>query len=165
VSRPSSVVRTAICVLTVVTAVSISTPIAGAGATAVTTNEQFDYVNFIALACANGGENILFSGTFHTVNHLTTDATGGIELTSHFNFQSVQGVGQTSGGRYEWASAGTFHTTFKDPQNAQNAVIRARIIAPGALDNVFQDFLLHVTVTPDGQFVVFRIEDQSGCNG
>jgi hypothetical protein len=138
---------------------------ASAAATTGTISEQTDYVNFIALGCANGGENILFEGSLHTVNHLTVDSTGGRHLISMFNFQSVLGVGQTSGLQYEFASAGTFHSTFTDPGNTQNTEIRARIIAPGSLDNLFQDFRLQVTIAPDGRLVVFRIEDASGCVG
>jgi hypothetical protein len=57
-----------------------------------------------------------------------------------------------------------FAVNFFDPNGGSNGVIRFRVTQAGG-GVIFTNFLVHVTITPDGRLVVLRFEEESGCHG
>jgi hypothetical protein len=118
------------------------------------------YTNFFFPTCA--GEDILFEGQIQTVSRTFTDAAGGMHGSLMVTLIDVSGVGQATGTQYRFVSVTTFTVNFLDPFGGSTGVIRARVVSRDGVV-LFQDFSVHVTITPDGEIVVLRIEEESGC--
>ena len=58
-------------------------------------NERSDFSIVLYNDCT--GETIAFEGSLHTSLRLVADGSGNIHVTSHSNWQNVQGIGLSSG--------------------------------------------------------------------
>jgi hypothetical protein len=143
------------------TAVAALALAAGTSASADTQVTRDAYTNFAAFICTTG-ENVSFEGVIQFREGSVDDAAGGLHRADGLTIHAA-GTGQDTGNRYELVSVAVFTTTYLDPMNAQDARIRFRVTTQGVV--IYSDFDLHVTITPDGTFVVFTIEDVTGCHG
>lgn len=81
----------------------------------------------------------------------TVDASGGY----HFRFHEVfngRAVGETSGTQY--VGPQTDHQSYHVSSNGavqETFTLNFRFISRGSADNILEQFLFHITVTPDGE--------------
>lgn len=64
-------------------------------------SEPLDFSSFVGCAAGGVGETVHLTGSLHVASTVTTDASGGLHLTTHFNPQGVTGVGLTTGAKYQ----------------------------------------------------------------
>src|SRR5438128_4018336 len=82
--------------LTLLTVVLMTVPPLASGAT---TSTVIPVPSPITNPC--NGEQVNLTGNVHLTTGLTTDGSGGIHFRSHINNQDVNGIGATTGSRYQ----------------------------------------------------------------
>ena len=121
------------------------------------------YQNFVQVGCLDEEGLIQFEGTLQTISSSSTDPTGTTHGTMMTRVINATGIGQTTGNVYRLVQGTTFRVNFMDPNGGSTGTIRVRFIGQGAV--AWEDFNVHVTITPDGQIVVLRIDSDFGCHG
>lgn len=100
--------------------------------------------------CANGGagDQVDLSGSLHELFHVTVDDSGAVHVTSHDNPQGINGVGETTGAKYqatgvtedhENQGSGGLPVTFTYVNNF-------RVIGQGPGNNFLFHENMHVTI-------------------
>jgi hypothetical protein len=121
---------------------------------ALATNEkvQFDEINFVPCADGGAGEDVEVAVKLHILMAQTTDASGGLHLTFHFQDAGSRGVGLITGSVYRRVGV------TRQTENVAASGIPAEFtfvnifdfIAPGPRNNFQIHDLIHVTVTKNG---------------
>jgi len=124
-----------------------------AQATAFTDSVRFPFAFDVFVPCANNGagEVVTLVGTLHEVFHIVFDANGRVHFKIHDQPQSVSGIGQTSGAKYQ----GTGVTQQQAGTNPFTFVNNFRIIGQGPGNNFLVHQLFHVTVNANGNVTAF----------
>ena len=130
-------------------------------ANAQTTITREAYANFVLVECI-ASENILFEGTLQTVTSSVVDPAGNTHGKLMVRVVNASGIGQTTGNHFRLVSGSTFTVNFMDPNGGSAGTIRVRFIGQGAV--AWEDFNVRLTITPDGQIQVLRIESEFGCH-
>jgi len=82
-----------------------------------TTSEQFPIDYRVANVCGDINEIIQLDGTLHVNSTVVSDPHGGLHVTSHANWQGVEGTNLTTGEKYHFITRGasTFNTNGELP--------------------------------------------------
>jgi hypothetical protein len=133
-------------------------PRAAAGTTTV--SENFPVSGTIFNDCT--GEDLAYSGSFHTVFHVTTTANGGFHVVAEGNASRIKGVGLTSGIRYTGTQAETdvFNIT---AATEETATFTFKAIAQGSAPDQTVQALFHITIDANGTVTVLFDEFRSVC--
>jgi hypothetical protein len=143
--------------------VGAGTPALGQ-ATTTTTNENIPFTSTLANLC--NGDQVTFSGTMHVTNTVTYDASGGIHLRTHVNYQDVSGTGTPSGNSYRVGTVS--NETLNDPDGEQSemtVIQTVKLITQGPALNYFIKFVFHVTVNANGETTSSVLESKVECRG
>jgi hypothetical protein len=125
-----------------------------AAATSFTVSTETPFSDSGPVPCANGGagEPVDLSGSLHELFHVTVDDSGAVHVTSHDNPQGINGVGETTGAKYqatgvtedhENQGSGGLPFTFTYVNNF-------RVIGQGPGNNFLFHENMHVTINADG---------------
>jgi hypothetical protein len=125
-----------------------------AAATSFTVSTEIPFSTSGPVPCANGGagEQVDLSGSLHALYHVTVDASGAVHVTSHDNPQGIDGVGETTGAKYQ----ATGVTEDRSNQGSGGLpftftyVNNFRVIGQGPRNNFLVHENTHVTINPDG---------------
>ena len=81
------------------------------------TSEQFPIDYRVANVCGDVNEIIQLDGTLHVNSNSVADPQGGFHVTSHANWQGVEGTNLTTGEKYRFITRGasTFNTNGELP--------------------------------------------------
>lgn len=129
-----------------------------------TTNENIPFTNTLTNLC--NGDQVTFSGTMHITNTVTSDASGGIHLRTHVNYQDVSGTGTPSGNSYRVGTVS--NETLNDPDGEQSemtVIQTVKLITQGSALNSFMRFVFHVTVNANGETTSSVFENTVECRG
>ena len=140
-------------------AAGVVAPVASAG---ILTSED---VPFSGLPTVNpcNGENVLLSGRLHTFQVFTPNGSGGELITDMGNFQDVHGVGD-QGNSYVSVLTGTSATHVYPGEAATSTGVLSLVSQSSAL-NYELHVVFHLTVAPDGQFVIEFDNISATCEG
>jgi hypothetical protein len=118
-----------------------------------TFNEQFPIDYKVMNVCSPDSDEVIqLSGTLHVHSTSVSDGNGGFHVTSHSNWQGVEGTGLTSGEKYRFISRGksTFNTSgplpFTSTSTTHNNMVGQ---ATGVIMIVQNQF--HITVNASGE--------------
>jgi hypothetical protein len=125
---------------------------AQAGATVYKDHYEFtvEWIDYVPCANDWAGEAVWVSGTYRVTAHTTFDNRGGWHSMYHVVSKNLQGVGLTSGDKYQgkYVYRGSFHAkkgytdTFKDS---------FKLIGQGPGNNLMYSFQWHITVNANGE--------------
>ena len=134
----------------------------GATAEAITTNVTSTLGSVQFYPCA--GELIELRGDYHTLFHVTFDATGGTHVVSQHNSQGISGMGLESGTLFQ-ASDSDRRTTniFGAPGFDTTYVDTFLLIGRGDGPKLLVQVTLHVTFAPDQGFTAQVSNVRSEC--
>ena len=129
-----------------------------AAATSFTVSTETPFSDSGPVPCANGGagEQVDLSGSLHELFHVTVDDSGAVHVTAHDNPQGINGVGETTGAKYqatgvtedhENQGSGGLPVTFTYVNNF-------RVIGQGPGNNFLFHENMHVTINADGTVTV-----------
>jgi len=122
---------------------------------------------FIAVPCL-AGELVHLTGGEEARMHVTLDGAGGAHVDSSIRLDGVQGVGLTTGRRYQ--ALGSLRSSF----NAQDGgtgvitstfVLNLPLIGQGNAPNFTAHETAHVTIGSDGRTVVNVDHMSADCRG
>lgn len=141
--------------------VTVTALVAASTARADTTITRDVYTNFVMYTCT--GEDVLFEGTIQFRDGSHVDPQGGMHGTSMMVIYAF-GIGQTSGLQYHLTSVNPFAVNFFDPNGGSTGHLRLRVVQQGG-GVITEDLETHVTITPDGDFVLIRFDFTFDCRG
>ncbi|HEX2186833.1 MAG TPA: hypothetical protein VHN78_15150 [Chloroflexota bacterium] len=134
---------------------------------AVVVQEQFPLAVSMPHPCIPG-EEVAFSGTFHTVVSVTKDAAGGLHAAVHSNLANFQGTG-TSGAEYVLAAGqlAQGNLQFTKGSQAEVTFTQTTLVIRKGSDTPADDFLLHltehITVNANGELTVSHFRVTAEC--
>ena len=133
-------------------------------ATTTTTNENIPFTSTLTNPCNN--DQVMFQGTMHVTNTMTTDASGGTHLKTHVNYQDVSGTGAPSGLTYQVRT--TRNETDNDndgPQSETTIVQTVKLVSQGSAPNYFLHMVFHITINAHGETTSTVTETRLECRG
>jgi hypothetical protein len=113
--------------------------------TAVKINETTDISGTIVSPCT--GEPIVYQGSAHIMSTLQP-TTNGFTVSTHFNTQSVSGVGAVTGTKYQIVDAFNEDETVVSSNGTADVAEHFRVISDGSLDNFLVDLVYTFTFPP-----------------
>ena len=131
---------------------AVATPASAATATVL----RFEISAGATVPCALGGagEEVLVEGTVTMVVQQQTDAAGGTHFVLHANYDSLVGVGLTSGTVYHAVATegATSHDIepFVGPPYSFTDTLHVRFVGPGPDNDFVVAETVHVTVNAEG---------------
>jgi hypothetical protein len=119
----------------------------------VITQSEVPLDTIVSNPCAlNGrGEMVALSGEEHAVFIVTSDAKGGLHISTHFNNQGVGGVGLTTGDRYRGTGNNRFSSSSRAAMSEFTFVNNFHLISAGAGSNLLLHETVHVTINANGE--------------
>lgn len=111
------------------------------------------------------GQLVTLSGEIHIVTHVTTDASGGMHIVEHSNYQDVSGTGQPILLTYRGVSSNTTVFNNSTPQSEFTVVDQVLLISQGPSDNLQIHVTMHFTINANGQTTAVVEEVRVECNG
>ena len=130
----------------------------------ITTSEQFP-INFrVANICSeNVNEIIQLDGTLHVNSTQVTDPNGGLHLTSHANWQGVEGTNLTTGEKYRFITRGkiTFSTNGELPFTSTSTT-HNNLVGDGGLILIMQ-IQFKITVNANGEVTTQFAHQSAEC--
>jgi hypothetical protein len=128
----------------------------------ITTNDFVPFAQVAFVPCANGGagELVLIQGTLHIQQHLTINGNRA-SIKSHFQPQGAEGVGLTTGDKYNATGVTQEHDSISISNLGFEFTFinNFKIIGQGPDNNLLVHQTIHVTVTPNG--VVTTVVDNT----
>lgn len=125
-----------------------------AAATSFTASTKIPISITVFVPCANGGagEQVDLSGNLNDLFHVTVDNSGGVHLTTHDNPQGVQGVGETTGAKYQGTGVTEehFNAGSSGLPITDTFVNNFRIIGQGPGNNSLVHENTHITINANG---------------
>ncbi|HUR06457.1 MAG TPA: hypothetical protein VM347_28175 [Nonomuraea sp.] len=108
--------------------------------------------------CANGGqgEDVILSGPFHSVFHVTLDGRGGAHVVVIHDPQGISGTGLTTGAKYQAVGASPQDLFNVKVGEEHSSVFNMRIIGQGPRNNITIHDNIHTTVLADGTVTSFH---------
>ena len=132
---------------------------------AQTTNEQFPIDLRVGNVCSNDPNEIIqISGTLHVNSTTISDGNGGFHVTSHANWQGVEGTNLTNGDMYRFISRGksSFNTNgelpFTSTMTTHNNMVSQ---STGAI--LVMQILFKITVNANGQITTLFNHQSAEC--
>ena len=117
------------------------------------------------VSCANGGEgeDVLLSGSFHSVFHVSLDGAGGAHVVVVHNPQGISGIGLTTGATYQGVGASPQDISTVRVGEEHTSVVNMRIIGQGPGNNFTIHDNAHTTVLADGTVTSFHDNFRIEC--
>jgi hypothetical protein len=143
--------------------------LAGSGGTAVraaaeSTTTPFETV--IPDPCT--GEDVLVSGSLHTVGQAVQDAHGGFHINGHITLQGISGVGLSTGTTYHWTGGARINVHYGcgvdcSPPYEQTSGSNFQLIGQGSAPDEQVHALTHITVNANGELTANVQEFRMTC--
>lgn len=143
--------------------------LAGSGGTAVraaaeSTTTPFEDV--IPNPCT--GEDVLVSGSLHTVGQVVQDAHGGFHISGHYNFEGISGVGLSTGTIYHWTGGARINVHYGcgdlcSPPFEETSGSDFQLIGQGSTPDEQVHALTHITVNANGELTADVQEFRMTC--
>jgi len=123
------------------------------GNSEVITQIEIPLATTVTVPCAAGGagEIVDLTGEVHAVFSVTVDANGGVHIATHFNNAGVNGIGLTTGNKYQASGGDYFVSNSGGTANELTFVNNFLLVAPGSGNNLRVHELAHVTVNANGE--------------
>jgi hypothetical protein len=135
-----------------------TTPAGRTAAEAMTSTSRMTIpLDFLIAVPCLGGEVVHLTGVEEARLHVTLDGAGGAHVDSSVRLDGVQGVGLTTGARYQ--ALGSARTSFNAQDGGSGVitstfVLNLPLIGQGTAPNIMAHETAHVTIGSDGQTVV-----------
>jgi hypothetical protein len=126
------------------------------------TDESPSFLPF-SFSVAMCTEVVNVSGSFHENTQFIADGSGGTHFKGHINAVGI-GVGQTTGGLYNWNDVINQEGSFRGPQETFTSMQSLELIGRGSLEDARLRALFHVTVTPQGVVNITVDRFEVDCN-
>ena len=114
-----------------------------------------------------GTETVKITGTLHFVAQLITTSSGNFIDASHVNFQSVKGVGLTSGEDYVFSNNQNNHEKFS-ATSADEFMANLHAVGVkkggGSSDNFGINILIHLTASSNGDITANKDDTRLRCD-
>jgi len=120
--------------------------------------------NSVEFSQCGAFEAIQASGSVHLVTSTTTDATGGMRVDVHSNYQNVSGVGETTGTTYRFIASNTSKSTTNGSASNYTLDDNVRVIGQGPNNNQVLHILYHVTTDAAGNVTAQTYQFQNACH-
>jgi hypothetical protein len=138
-----------------------------APARAAATAETYRFDEPLQGVVTGCGEDVAFSGTLHTVMHVTFSAHGGYLSTYQQNLQDVSGIGLLTGARYRLIDS--YHSdinwsSFFDAELRATYTDNFRLVGQGPAANTIVTTLSHVTITNSQGITAFVDHFTAQCH-
>ena len=111
---------------------------------------------FVPCANAGEGEDVFFSGPFHSVFRLTLDGAGGAHVLVVHNPQGISGTGLTTGASYRGVGGSPQEIFNARVGEEHTSVVNMRLIGQGPGNNLTIHDNLHTTILADGTVTSFH---------
>ena len=122
------------------------------GARAENLVNDIDFTGFtVTVPCADGGagEDVVFEGNLHILIAVTLDGKGGFHIKQHFQPQGLQGVGLSTGDKYQATGVTQIHFNGQVGQTI-TFINNFRMIGQGPGNNFLVHENYHLTVNANG---------------
>jgi hypothetical protein len=129
------------------------------------TSEQFPIDYRVGNVCSdNLNEIIQLDGTLHVNSTQVADANGGLHVTSHANWQGVEGTNLTTGEKYRFISRGksTFNTNGELPFTSTMTTHNNMVGQSTGVILVMQ-IIFKVTVNANGEITTQFAHQSAEC--
>lgn len=112
---------------------------------------------YVWVPCALGGqgETLYLTGDLHILTHLTLSASGAYRYDSQYQPQGMNGVGLTSGTKYQATGLTRDSGNGGALPYAFTYINNFRMIGQGAGSNYLVHENIHVTVNPNGELTAY----------
>jgi len=140
-------------------------PIRARGDNPQTTSEQFPIDYRVGNICSdNPNEVIQLDGTLHVNSTVVADPNGGLHVTSHANWQGVEGTNLTTGEKYHFISRGksTFNTNGELPFTS-TMTTHNNMVGDGTGVILVMQILFKVTVNANGEVTTQFAHQSAEC--
>lgn len=111
---------------------------------------------FVPCAAGGAGELIVLNGSLHDLFHITVDDLGGVHVKLHDNPQSLSGLGQTTGAKYQGTGVTQeeFNLNGHGLPSTDTFVDNFRMIGQGPGNNFMVHENAHITINANGVVTV-----------
>lgn len=126
-------------------------------------NEQFPINYRVANVCGDINEVIQLDGTLHVNSTSVADPHGGFHVTSHANWQGVEGTNLTTGEKYHFITRGasTFNTNGELPFTS-TLTTHNNLVGDGGLILIMQ-IQFKITVNANGEISTLFNHQSAEC--
>ena len=132
---------------------------------AQTTNEQFPVDFKVGNACSNDpGEIIQLNGTLHVNSTVVSAGNGGFHVTSHANWQGVEGTSLTTGDMYRFITRGksSFNTNGEFPFTS-TMTTHNNVVSQGTGAILVMQIIFKITVNANGEVTTQFAHQSAEC--
>jgi hypothetical protein len=132
---------------------------------AQSTNEQFPIDLRVGNVCSNDPNEIIqISGTLHVNSTTVSDGNGGFHVTSHANWQGVEGTNLTNGDMYRFISRGkSSFNTHGDLPFTSTMTTHNNMVSQGTGAILVMQILFKITVNANGQITTLFNHQLAEC--
>ena len=110
------------------------------------------------------GDVFLASGRYNTSITREVDASGGVHIRVHVNFQGVSGESQITGTKYQLVSNQLLELNADGPPPVERTTfVQFRIIGQGPDNDLIMRTMSHVTVNANGDITVLFRDGEVEC--
>jgi hypothetical protein len=120
---------------------------------------------FIPCAAGGAGEVVDFTGSLHLLLHQVVSASGHVAYKVQQQSQSMRGIGQTTGDKYQgqWVHTNTW-TYQHIPYPSEDEVVSVEhFVGPGPGNNFSVRWTFHYTANPDDIVTVDLLKESTEC--
>lgn len=131
----------------------------------ITTNEQFPIDYRVGNVCSdNPNEIIQLDGTLHVTSTQVSDPQGGLHLTSHANWQGVEGTNLTTGEKYRFITRGkiAFSTNGELPFTSTSTT-HNNLVGQGSGAILVMQIVFKITVNANGEITTQLAHQSAEC--
>lgn len=135
------------------------------GVDAQTTNEQFPIDLKVGNVCSDDPNEIIhILGTLHVNSTAVSDGNGGFHVTSHANWQGVEGTNLTTGDMYRFITRGksSFNTNGELPFTS-TMTTHNTMVSQGTGAILVTQILFKITVNANGQVTTQFAHQSAEC--
>ncbi len=132
---------------------------------AQTSNEQFPIDSKVGNVCSNDPNEIIqLSGTLHVNSTTVSDGNGGFHVTSHANWQGVEGTSLTTGDMYRFITRGksSFNTNGELPFTS-TMTTHNNVVSQGTGAILVMQIIFKITVNANGQVTTQFAHQSAEC--
>ena len=131
----------------------------------VSTSEQFPVDFKVGNVCSSDPNEIIqLNGTLHVNSTAVADGQGGFHLTSHANWQGVEGTSLTTGDMYRFISRGksSFNTNGELPFTS-TMTTHNNMVSQGTGAILVMQILFKITVNANGEVTTQFAHQSAEC--
>ena len=135
------------------------------GVDAQSTSEQFPIDYKVGNVCSNDPNEIIqLSGTLHVNSTTVSDGHGGFHVTSHANWQGVEGTNLTTGEKYHFITRGksSFNTNGELPFTS-TMTTHNNLVGEGSGVILVMQIIFKITVNANGEITTLFNHQSAEC--